>query len=80
MFFCLNVVYLTECPGELHVFGSCIAALQQPGSAVHIDQTLVVVVVDRRTQDSQVKLLRAGVVDILLGNRNRDSGGKTFQT
>lgn len=70
--FVLVVAYLRERPGELHVFGSCVAALQQPGSAVHVHQTLVVVIVDRRTQHSQVKLLGAGVVDILLGNGNRD--------
>lgn len=68
----LSVVYLTERPGELHVFGSGVAALQQPGSAVHVHQTLVVVVIDGRTQHSQVELLGAGVVDILLGNRDRE--------
>lgn len=49
------------------MFGGGVAALQQPGSAVHVHQTLVVVVVDRRTQHSQVELLGAGVVHILLG-------------
>lgn len=78
MVLCLSVVYLSECPGELHVFGGCVAALQQPRSAVHIHQTLVVIIVNRWTQYSQVKLLRACIVDILLENRNRDSGGRTF--
>lgn len=66
---CWREVYLSERPGELHVLGGRVAALQQPGPVVHVHQTLVVVVVDRRTQHPQVKLLRAGVVDILLGNR-----------
>ena len=64
----LSVVYLRERPGELHVLGGGVAALQQPGPAVHVHQTLVVVVVDRRTQHSQVELLGAGVVHILLGD------------
>lgn len=63
--------YLGECPGELHVLGSCIAALQEPGSAVHIYQTLVVVIVDGWTQHTQMKLLGAGVVHVLLGERRR---------
>lgn len=54
------------------MLGSCVAALQQPGFAVHIHKAFVVVIVDGRTQHSQVKLLRAGVVHILLGNRNRE--------
>lgn len=64
------MLYLSEHPGELHVLGGRVAALQQPGSAVHVHQTLVVVVVDRRAQHSQVELLGAGVVDVLLGDRN----------
>lgn len=69
---CLYVLkaHLSERPGELHVLSSGVAALQQPGFAVHVNQTLVVVVVDRRTQHSQVKLLGAGVVHVLLGNRD----------
>lgn len=69
---CLYVLkaHLRECPGELHVLSSGVAALQQPGFAVHVHQTLVVVVVNRRTQHSQVKLLGAGVVHVLLGNRD----------
>lgn len=63
------LLYLSKCPGELHVLGSCIATLQQPRPAVHVHQTLVVIVVDCWTQHSQVKLLRAGVVHILQGHR-----------
>lgn len=54
------------------MFGSGVAALQQPRSAVHVHQTLVVVVVDGRTQHAQVELLGAGVVDILLEDRDSD--------
>lgn len=68
---CLYVLkaHLSERPGELHVLSSAVAALQKPGFAVHVNQTLVVIVVDRRAQHSQVKLLGAGVVHVLLGNR-----------
>ena len=50
----LTVFYLCECPGEPHVFGCCVAALQQPGPAVHIHQTLVVVIINGRAQHTQV--------------------------
>ena len=65
---CTSAAYLSERPGELHVFGGRVAALQQPGSAVHVHQTLVVVVIDCRAQHPEVKLLGAGVVDVLLGS------------
>lgn len=76
---CLYVLkaHLSERPGELHVLSSAVAALQKPGFAVHVNQTLVVVVVDRRTQHSQVKLLGAGVVHVLLGNRGVQWWDKT---
>lgn len=70
----MSEAHLSKRPGELHVFGGCVAALQQPGSAVHVHQTLVVVVVDGGTQDAQVELLGAGVVHVLLGDRRR--GGR----
>lgn len=60
--------HLSECPGELHVLGSSVAALQQPRLAVHVHQTLVVVIVDGWTQNPQVELLGAGVVHVLLGD------------
>lgn len=49
-----------------------VAALQEPRSAVHVHQTLVVVVVDGRAQHPQLEMLGAGVVDILQGNRERE--------
>lgn len=61
--------HLSERPGELHVFGGRVAALQEPRSAVHVHQTLVVVVIDGWAQHSQLQLLGAGVVDVLQGNR-----------
>lgn len=64
-------LYLTEGPGELHVLGGGVAALQEPRPAVHVHQTLVVVVVDGRAQDSQVELLGAGVVDVLQADGDR---------
>lgn len=67
--------HLSERPGELHVFGGCVAALQQPGSAVHVHQTLVVVIVDGRTQNAQVELLGAGVVHVLLGDGDGEGRG-----
>lgn len=73
-----SAVYLSECPGELHVFGGCVAALEQPGSAVHVHQTLVVVVINGGTQDSQVELLGTGVVDVLLRTENKDKRGRNF--
>lgn len=69
---CLGMVYLSKCPSELHVLGRCIAALQKPGSAVHVHQTLVIIIVNCRTQHSQVKLLGTGVVHVLLGNKQRE--------
>lgn len=74
------MLYLSEHPGELHVLGGRVAALQQPGSAVHVHQTLVVVVVDRRAQHSQVELLGAGVVDVLLGDRNGGLSSELLST
>lgn len=67
-------VYLSERPGELHVLGGCVAALQEPGSAVDVHQTLVVVVVDGGTQHPEVELLGAGVVHVLLGDTERGAG------
>lgn len=61
--------HLSERPGELHVFGGGVAALQESRSAVHVHQTLVVVVIDGWAQQSQLELLGAGVVDVLQGNR-----------
>lgn len=61
--------HLAEAPGELHVLAGGVAALQQPRPAVDVHQTLVVVVVDGGTQDPQVELLGAGVVDILRAER-----------
>lgn len=62
--------YLSEGPGELHVLGGRVAALQEPRPAVHVHQTLVVVIVDGWAQHSQLELLGAGVVDILQTDRN----------
>lgn len=41
-----NLRYLRECPGELHVLGGRVAALQEPRPAVYVHQALVVVIVD----------------------------------
>lgn len=65
-------LYLSEHPGELHVLGGCVAALQQPGSAVDVHQTLVVVVVDGGTEHAEVELLGAGEVHVLLGDGERE--------
>lgn len=65
-----SLFYLRECPGELHVLGGGVAALQEPRPAVHVHQTLVVVIVDGRAQHTQLELLGAGVVDILQADRN----------
>lgn len=65
-----SLIYLSECPGELHVLGGCVAALQQPRSAVYVHHTLVVVIVYGWAQHSQLELLGTGVVDILHGDRN----------
>lgn len=62
--------YLRESPGELHVLGGRVAALQEPRLAVHFHQTLVVIVVDGWAQHPQLELLGAGVVDVLEGDRN----------
>lgn len=71
--------HLSKSPGELHVFGGCVAALQQPGPAVHIHQTLVIVVIDGWTENAEVNLLGAGEVHILLGDRHDwESGGRTY--
>ena len=59
------VCYLSEGPGELQVLVGGVAALQQPGPAVHLHQTLVVVVVDGGAEHPQVQLLGAGVVHVL---------------
>lgn len=66
----LSLFYLSECPGELHVLGGRVAALQEPRPAVHVHQTLVVVIVDGWAQHSQLELLGAGVVDILQADRD----------
>lgn len=65
-----SLSYLRESPGELHVLGGRVAALQEPRLAVHFHQTLVVIVVDGWAQHPQLELLGAGVVDILQGDRN----------
>lgn len=64
----MRVAYLSEGPGELHVLVGCVAALEQPRSAVYVHQTLVVVIIDGGTQHPEVKLLGAGVVHILPGD------------
>lgn len=51
------------------MLGGRVAALQEPRSAVHVHQTLVVVVIDGWAQHPQLELLGAGVVDVLQGNR-----------
>ena len=61
------VPYLCEGPGELQVLVGGVAALQQPGPAVDVHETLVVVVVDGGAQHPEVQLLGAGVVHVLRG-------------
>ncbi len=58
-------VYLSKEPGELHVLVAGVAAFQQSRPAVHVHQALVIVVVNGRTQASNMQLLRACVVHIL---------------
>lgn len=65
-----SLSHLRESPGELHVLGGRVAALQEPRLAVHFHQTLVVIVVDGWAQHPQLQLLGAGVVDVLQGDRN----------
>lgn len=55
------------------MLGGGVAALQEPRPAVHLHQTLVVVVVDGRAQHPQLQLLGAGVVDVLEGGRKKRS-------
>ena len=59
------VCYLCEGPGELQVLVGGVTALQQPGPAVDVHQTLVVVVVDGGAEHPEVQLLGAGVVHVL---------------
>lgn len=57
--------HLSEEPVKLHAFGCSIAALNEAGSAVHIHQALVVVVINGGTEEPDMELLSAGVVHIL---------------
>lgn len=50
---------------ELHALGCSVAALDQAQPAIHIHQALVVVIIDGRTKEPDVKLLSTGVVDRL---------------
>lgn len=59
--------HLSEEPVELHAFGCGIAALNEAGSAIHVHQALVVIVINRGTEESNVQLLSTGVVHILQG-------------
>lgn len=62
------------------MLGGRVAALQEPRPAVHVHQTLVVVIVDGWAQHSQLELLGAGVVDILQGERNNQKAKPCLQT
>lgn len=50
---------------ELHAFGCSVAAFDEPRSAVHIHQALVVVVINGGTEEPDVQLLSTGVVHVL---------------
>lgn len=57
--------HLSEEPVELHAFGCGIAALDEARPAIHVDQALVVVVINGGTEEPDVELLSTGVVHIL---------------
>lgn len=68
--------YLRELPVQLHPLGLGVAALDEPGPAVDVHQTAVVVVIYSGAQDPHVDLLAACVVHIL-GVREEEKGQRT---
>lgn len=62
---CVQGCHLSEEPVELHAFRGGIAALDEARPAVHVHQALVVVVINRWTEEPDVELLSTGVVHIL---------------
>lgn len=58
-------IYLSEEPVEFHALLCSVAALDEAGSAIHIHQALVVIVVNGGTEEPDVQPLRTGVVNIL---------------
>lgn len=57
--------YLSEEPVEFHTLFCSIAALNEAGSAIHIHQALVVIVINGGTEEPDVEPLSTGVVNIL---------------
>lgn len=50
---------------EFHALFCSIAALNETGSAIHIHQALVVIVINGGTEEPDVEPLSTGVVNIL---------------
>lgn len=62
---CFIDSHLSEEPLELHTFSCGVAALNEAQSAIHVHQALVVIIINGRTENPNVKLLSTGVVHIL---------------